>query len=101
MTRAGLRVEFGSFNSMIREVARGMTAPDVGSGALLGQRTHGRKWLGLKSMIMVKRSGVPFLLPGRSQPSRTLSDRGELSPACRQELWIFPIAIASHAQRQR
>ena len=38
-----------------------MTAPDVGSGALLGRFCRGRKWLGLKSMIMVNRLGASSL----------------------------------------
>jgi len=36
VTRAGLRERFCGFKSVTRERARGMTAPDVGSGALLG-----------------------------------------------------------------
>ena len=61
MTRAGLRNRFYGFNSVACERARGMTAPDVGSGALLGQRRRRGKWLGLKSMITMKRLDAPSL----------------------------------------
>ena len=42
-------------------IARGVTDIGVGSGALLGRFCRGRKWLGLKSMIMVNRLGASSL----------------------------------------
>ena len=97
--------------------ARGVTDIGVGSGALLGRFCRGRKWLGLKSMIMVNRLDASSLRGGCNLEShlsfetetflRLRSRAGNFLIAANsrkrapKKLDVFLIATASHAQRQR
>ena len=113
----GMTVWSPGFHFEVRKIARGVTAMGVGSGALLGRFCRGRKWLGLKSMIMVNRLGASSLrwccnleshLSFETETFLRLRSRaGNLLIAANsrkrapKKFDVFLIATASHAQRQR